>query len=60
MTTGSVFAALEILLCLISGLVIAFIYEWRLALIQIAFLPFTLATAGFTAKYRDGVLSGQK
>lgn len=54
MTTTSIFALMEILFCLFSGLIIGFIYEWKIALIQLGLLPFQMATAGFTSQYRNG------
>lgn len=60
MTTMSVFYILEILLCMLIGLIIAFVYEWRMGLIQLAFFPINLITVGFSVKYRGGVNLGKK
>lgn len=57
MTTTYVYGLAQNTVCLVSGLVIAFIYEWRTALVALGLIPFLIAAGAIRMAFRTGSAS---
>lgn len=54
MTTTYIYGLVQNLVCLITGLVIAFIFEWRTALVALGLIPFLIAAGAIRMAFRTG------
>lgn len=54
MTTTYIYGLTQNLVCLIAGIVISFIYEWRTSLVSIGLIPFLIAAGAIRMAFRTG------
>ena len=54
MATTYIYLVLQCLSTLIAAIVIAFIFEWRTALVSIATMPIIVAAGAIRSKFRTG------
>jgi ABC-type multidrug transport system fused ATPase/permease subunit len=57
MTTTYIYALFQNLSTLLTGIVIAFIFEWRTALVALGLLPFLIAAGAIRMAFRTGSAS---
>jgi hypothetical protein len=54
MTTTYIYGLLQNIVCLLTGLIISFVYEWRTALVSLALIPFLIAAGAIRMAFRTG------
>jgi hypothetical protein len=54
MTTTYIYALIQNAVCLLTGLVIAFIFEWRTALVALGLIPFLIGAGAIRMAFRTG------
>ena len=54
MTTTYIYGLFQNLSCLLTGIVIAFIFEWRTALVALGLIPFLIAAGAIRMAFRTG------
>ena len=54
MTTTYIYLFFQILICLLTGLIIAFIHEWRTSLVALGLTPFMITAGAIRMAFRSG------
>jgi Cu/Ag efflux pump CusA len=54
MTTTYIYGLIQNIVCLLTGIVIAFVFEWRTALVALGLIPFLIAAGAIRMAYRTG------
>lgn len=54
MTTTTIYGLIQSLSTLLTGLTIAFIYEWRTSLVALGLIPFLIAAGAIRMSFRSG------
>jgi hypothetical protein len=57
MTTVYIYGLIQNLSTLLTGLTIAFVFEWRTALVSLGLLPFLIAAGAIRMAFRSGSAS---
>jgi Cu/Ag efflux pump CusA len=54
MTTTYIYGLIQNLVCLLTGLIISFVYEWRTALVALGLIPLLIAAGAIRMAFRTG------
>ena len=54
MTTTTIYGLIQSLSTLLTGLIIAFLYEWRTSLVALGLIPFLIAAGAIRMSFRSG------
>lgn len=54
MTTTYIYGLIQNIVTLLTGLIIAFIFEWRTSLVALGLIPFLIAAGAIRMAFRTG------